>query len=139
MTTTVYFQTLTIASLSLSVQNFNASAADFLAFQVNSYSDNAASDADEVSITLPIGTIQQSDIESLIVKGSTVTINGRSPSTVFWQYTGRVTDATFNLNSVGLIVSSPLRPVTAGLQLPGTVPFRVLTNANAGKLPVAGR
>lgn len=139
MSATAYYQTLTISKLSLAVQNYDASAAGFLPFEVSSYSDNAGNDADEVNILLPIGTIRQSDVESLIIKGDEVTVIGRSATTTFWQYTGRVTDATFNLTTVGLTIGSPLRPVGAGLQLAGTVPFRVLTTANAGKLPVSGR
>jgi len=139
MSAIAYYQTLTISSLSLAVQNYDASAAGFLPFQISSYSDNAGNDADEVNIVLPLGTLRQSDVESLITKGDQITVIGRSVTTTFWQFTGRVTDASFNLTTVGLIIGSPLRPVGAGLQLAGTVPFRVLTTANAGKLPVAGR
>jgi hypothetical protein len=139
MSATAYYQTLTIPSLSLAVQNYDASAAGFLPFEVSSYSDNAGNDADEVNVVLPLGTIRQSDVESLIVKGDQITVIGRSATTTFWQFTGRVTDASFNLTTVGLTIGSPLRPVGAGLQLAGTVPFRVLTTANAGKLPVSAR
>jgi|AACY02.18.fsa_nt_gi hypothetical protein len=139
MSTTAYYQTLSITKLSLSVQNYNASAADFLPFEISSYSDNAGNDADEINIILPIGTIRQTDVEGLIVKGDQVTVVGRNTTKTFWQFTGRVTDATFNLTTVGLTIGSPLRPVGAGLQLAGTVPFRVLTTANAGKLPVSAR
>jgi len=139
MSAIAYYQTLTISSLSLAVQNYDASAAGFLPFQISSYSDNAGNDADEVNIVLPLGTLRQSDVESLITKGDQITVIGRSVTTTFWQFTGRVTDASFNLTTVGLTIGSPLRPVGAGLQLAGTVPFRVLTTANAGKLPVAGR
>ena len=139
MSATAYYQTLTIPSLSLAVQNYDASAAGFLPFEVSSYSDNADNDADEVNVVLPLGTIRQSDVESLIVKGDQITVIGRSATTTFWQFTGRVTDASFNLTTVGLTIGSPLRPVGAGLQLAGTVPFRVLTTANAGKLPVSAR
>jgi hypothetical protein len=139
MSATAYYQTLTIPSLSLAVQNYDASAAGFLPFEISSYSDNAGNDADEVNVVLPLGTIRQSDVESLIVKGDQITVIGRSATTTFWQFTGRVTDASFNLTTVGLTIGSPLRPVGAGLQLAGTVPFRVLTTANAGKLPVSAR
>jgi hypothetical protein len=139
MSATAYYQTLTIPSLSLAVQNYDASAAGFLPFEISSYSDNASNDADEVNVVLPLGTIRQSDVESLIVKGDQITVIGRSATTTFWQFTGRVTDASFNLTTVGLTIGSPLRPVGAGLQLAGTVPFRVLTTANAGKLPVSAR
>jgi len=139
MSAIAYYQTLTISSLSLAVQNYDASAAGFLPFQISSYSDNAGNDADEVNIVLPLGTLRQSDVESLITKGDEITVIGRSVTTTFWEFTGRVTDASFNLTTVGLTIGSPLRPVAAGLQLAGTVPFRVLTTANAGKLPVAGR
>ena len=139
MSVTAYYQTLVISSLSLSVQNYDASAAGFLPFEISSYSDNAGNDADTVSIILPLGTLRQSDVESLITKGEQVTVTGRSATTTFWQFTGRVTDATFNLTTVGLTIGSSLQPVSAGLQLAGTVPFRVLTTANAGKLPVSAR
>jgi hypothetical protein len=139
MSATAYYQTLTIPSLSLAVQNYDASAAGFLPFEISSYSDNASNDADEVNVVLPLGTIRQSDVESLIVKGDQITVIGRSATTTFWQFTGRVTDASFNLTTVGLTIGSPLRPVGAGLQLAGTTPFRVLTTANAGKLPVSAR
>jgi hypothetical protein len=139
MSATAYYQTLTIPSLSLAVQNYDASAAGFLPFEISSYSDNAGNDADEINVVLPLGTIRQSDVESLIVKGDQITVIGRSATTTFWQFTGRVTDASFNLTTVGLTIGSPLRPVGAGLQLAGTVPFRVLTTANAGKLPVSAR
>ena len=139
MSATAYYQTLTIPSLSLAVQNYDASAVGFLPFEISSYSDNAGNDADEVNVVLPLGTIRQSDVESLIVKGDQITVIGRSATTTFWQFTGRVTDASFNLTTVGLTIGSPLRPVGAGLQLAGTVPFRVLTTANAGKLPVSAR
>jgi len=139
MSAIAYYQTLTISSLSLAVQNYDASAAGFLPFQISSYSDNAGNDADEVNIVLPLGTLRQSDVESLITKGDEITVIGRSVTTTFWEFTGRVTDASFNLTTVGLTIGSPLRPVAAGLQLAGTVPFRVLTTANAGKLPVAAR
>ena len=139
MTTTAYYQTLSITKLSLSVQNYNASATDFLPFEVSSYSDNAGNDADEINIVLPIGTIRQTDVESLIVKGDRVTVVGRNTTKTFWQFTGRITDANFNLTTIGLTIGSPLRPVAAGVQLAGTVPFRVLTTANAGKLPVSTR
>jgi len=139
MSATAYYQTLTIYSLSLAVQNYDASAADFLPFQISSYSDNAGNEADEVNIVLPLGTLRQSDVESLITRGDEITVIGRSVTTTFWEFTGRVTDASFNLTTVGLTIGSPLRPVAAGLQLAGTVPFRVLTTANAGKLPVSVR
>ena len=139
MSATAYYQTLTIPSLSLAVQNYDASAAGFLPFEVSSYSDNAGNDADELTITFPLGTVRQADVENLITKGSTVVVTGTSGTQTFWTFTGRVTDAQFNLTAVALTVGSPLRPISGSVQLPGVVPFRVLTTANAGKLPLTGR
>lgn len=139
MSATAYYQSLTIASLPLIKQNYDASAADFLPFDVSNYSDNAGNDADELSIRLPLGTLRQADVESLITKGSQVIVQGKSTTQTYWQFTGKVTDAQFNLTTVVLTVGSPLRPTSAAVQLPGVVPFRVLTTANAGKLPLTGR
>jgi len=134
--TTSYFQSIEISALSLNKQNYDASAADFLPFDLSGYSDNAGSDADEVSLRLPLGTLSQTDVESLITKGSEVIITGKSDTQVFWQFTGQVTDANLNLVAAVLVVGSPLKPISPGAQLPGVVPFRVLTTANAGKLPL---
>ena len=139
MSATAYYQTLTIPSLSLAVQNYDAFAAGFLPFEVSNYTDNACNDADELTITFPLGTLRQADVENLITKGSTVVVTGTSGTQTFWTFTGRVTDAQFNLTAVALTVGSPLRPISGSVQLPGVVPFRVLTTANAGKLPLTGR
>jgi len=136
--TTAYFQSVEISALSLNKQNYDATAADFLPFELNGYSDNAGSEADEVSVRFPLGTLSQTDIESLITKGSQVVITGKSDTQTFWQFTGQVTDANFDLTAVVLVVGSPLKPISSGAQLPGVVPFRVLTTANAGKLPLTG-
>lgn len=137
--TTAYFQSVEISALSLNKQNYDATAADFLPFDLSGYSDNAGSEADEVSLRFPLGTLNQTDIESLITKGSQVVITGKSDTQTFWQFTGQVTDANFDLTAVVLAVGSPLKPIRAGAQLPGVVPFRVLTTANAGKLPLTGQ
>jgi|TARA_R100000482_G_scaffold7386_3_gene2249 hypothetical protein len=139
VSTTAYYQSVSIAALSLSKQNYDATASDFLPFEVTNYADNAGSDANELTITFPLGTLQQTDIENLITKGSAVVVSGTNGTQTFWTFTGRVTDAEFNLIAVALTVGSPLRPISSGVQLPGVVPFRVLTTANAGKLPLTGR
>ena len=136
--TTAYFQSVEITALSLNKQNYDASASDFLPFDLSGYSDNAVSDANEVSLRFPLGTLSQADVETLITKGSQVVITGKSTTQTFWQFTGKVTDANFNLTAVVLVIGSPLKPVSGGVQLPGAVPFRVLTTANAGKLPLTG-
>ena len=74
--TTAYFQSVEISALSLNKQNYDATAADFLPFDLSGYSDNAGSEADEVSVRFPLGTLSQTDIESLITKGSQVVITG---------------------------------------------------------------
>jgi hypothetical protein len=139
VSTTAYYQSVSIAALPLSKQNYDATAADFLPFEVSNYTDNAGNDADELTITFPLGTVRQADVENLITKGSTVVVTGTSGTQTFWTFTGRVTDAQFNLTAVALTVGSPLRPISGSVQLPGVVPFRVLTTANAGKLPLTGR
>lgn len=136
--TTAYFQSVEISDLSLNKQNYDATAADFLPFEPSGYSDNASSEADEVSLRFPLGTLSQVDIESLITNGSQVVITGKSDTQTFWQFTGQVTDANVDLTAVVLVVGSPLKPISSGVQLPGVVPFRVLTTANVGKLPLTG-
>ncbi len=134
----IYFQRLSIPAASISAQNFDQTAADFLPFAVGGYSDNAGGDTDEVQVSMALGTIDQRIIEQLIANGSPVEVSAENGNKVFWSYPGVVTDVAINLTAISLTVGSPLQPVSAGSLVPGTVPFRFMTTANVGKLPTTG-
>ena len=58
--------------------------------------------------------------------------------TVDWEFQGVVTDASLSLQSIVLVISSPLQPTGNG-DAPGKLPFRTLNSSNAGKIPVTRR
>lgn len=140
MSATAYYQRVSIPLIGFAHQNHDASQPDYLPFESGVYSDNAGSDADEVSLSFPLGTFTQAVIEKLITEGGEVIVIAESgPAAIVWSYSGQVVDAAINLTSIEIVVGSRLKPISSGVQVPGVVPFRVLTTANAGKLPTSGR
>lgn len=144
MSTQFYWQQFEIPSQGLTLQNSDALGTNFVPFICGEFESNAEGEGASIELVFPIGTFNQTFLENLITNATPATIRayssafGAATSVTDWVSTGVVTEASITLVQVTLTIGSPLRPVGNG-DAPGMVPFRSLTTANAGKLPITSR
>lgn len=144
MATQFYWKQVLIPDETFAAQNGNIFGGDFLPFQCGDFQSNMEGDVSSVELTFPIGSFRAGFVDRLIKKTRSVEVKASKGDpetmvmTVDWEFQGVVTDASLSLQSIVLVISSPLQPTGNG-DAPGKIPFRTLNSNNAGKIPVTRR
>jgi len=144
MTNQFYWQQFLVVDENFSAQNGNVFGSDFIPFQCGEFQNNMEGDVSSVDLTFPIGSLKPGFIDRLIKKARSVSIQAiKGDPAIFsqdfdWQFEGVVIDAAITLQTMVLVIGSPLQPTGNG-DAPGKIPFRTLTSKNAGKIPVTRR
>ena len=139
-----YWQQIVIPQEAFAAQNGNCFGPDFLPFQCGQFQNNMEGEVSSVDLTFAIGSFRPGFVERLVKTSQPVQVTASKgdPQTLVivpdWQFQGVVTDATITLQTIVLIISSPLQPTGSG-DAPGKIPFRTLNSSNAGKIPVTRR